>query len=125
MRELQLKHIIPYADEGLYGLFGGKKDILSGIDSKNKIVSSLNYGNYYLYDFKPILIPLSYLTKEVIDSFNLDISAQILLNDIRIRFILPEDLPYKYFKILIENHFDVFGLIEEGLAIDINTLNIK
>jgi hypothetical protein len=31
-------------------------------------------------------------------------------------------LPYSVFKNLFEWHFDVFGLIEQGLAIDINTL---
>ena len=33
-----------------------------------------------------------------------------------------EGLPYSIFEILLKNHFDVFGLIEKGLAIDINTI---
>ena len=31
-------------------------------------------------------------------------------------------LPYNIVSKLFENHFDVFGLIEKGLAIDINTI---
>ena len=34
-----------------------------------------------------------------------------------------ENLPYGVLKILLENHFDVFDLIFEGLAIDINEIN--
>ena len=33
-----------------------------------------------------------------------------------------ETLKYHFFEKLLKNHFDVFGLIEKGLAIDINTL---
>lgn len=32
---------------------------------------------------------------------------------------------YSYVSELISQHFDVFGLIEKGLAVDINTLNNK
>lgn len=34
----------------------------------------------------------------------------------------PTDLDYHDVRILFEYHFDVFGLIDAGLAIDINTL---
>jgi len=33
-------------------------------------------------------------------------------------------LPHGIFQDLIKAHFDVFGLIDKGLAIDINTLDI-
>ena len=36
---------------------------------------------------------------------------------------LIDELPHGLVSILYEFHFDVFGLIENGLAIDINTLN--
>ena len=32
------------------------------------------------------------------------------------------DLKVNDYNILLENHFDIFGLIEKGLAIDMNTL---
>lgn len=33
-----------------------------------------------------------------------------------------QQCPYAFIVFLFENHFDVFGLIDRGLAIDINTL---
>ena len=33
-------------------------------------------------------------------------------------------LSYRTFELLLENHYDVFGLIEKGLAVDINTLSV-
>lgn len=35
-----------------------------------------------------------------------------------------EQIPYELHEFLFENHIDVFGLIEKGLAIDINTLSV-
>ncbi|MFT6443497.1 MAG: hypothetical protein ACJASM_003058, partial [Salibacteraceae bacterium] len=35
----------------------------------------------------------------------------------------PECIYYNEVQFLLENHFDVFGLIDQGLAIDKNTLN--
>lgn len=32
-------------------------------------------------------------------------------------------IQFREYKLLLEMHFDVFGIIEQGLAIDINTLN--
>ena len=36
-----------------------------------------------------------------------------------------EQIPYELHEFLFENHIDVFGLIEKGLAIDINTLSVQ
>lgn len=36
--------------------------------------------------------------------------------------VFVHQIPYELFEFLLKNHFDVFGLIEKGLAIDINTL---
>lgn len=94
-------------------------------------------------DFKIILRSLSDLTKEIehngekfvpIDyingEFRLEIPNKIELQNwvknISIHFVLAEwvgieDL-YKLFKLLFQWHFDVFGLIDRGLAIDINTI---
>lgn len=37
--------------------------------------------------------------------------------------IISQRIPYIGMKNLFANHYDVFGLIKRGLAIDINTLN--
>lgn len=36
-----------------------------------------------------------------------------------------EWLPVGLYNLLIKHHFDIFGLIEKGLAVDINSLNQK
>ena len=37
----------------------------------------------------------------------------------------PFKIPYILFEQLLKFHFDVFGLIEKGLAIDINTISVE
>ena len=75
---------------------------------------------------KPILRPLSdlkegdfgeYLIEEF---YTLDFEKQILriLEDNR----WVNQCDYLLIQLLIENHYDVFGLIDKGLAIDINTI---
>ncbi|AGO49108.1 hypothetical protein Phi13:1_gp097 [Cellulophaga phage phi13:1] len=80
--------------------------------------------------YKPILRPLSDLTKEIeIDDEYYVISEEyhyLRFDEISnykggsdvLRFIQAREQD-----ILLEWHFDIFGLIEKGLAIDINTLN--
>lgn len=77
---------------------------------------------------KPILKPLSDLTKdnEVTTEFQLIFKE----NDDIIDYLCEEkgdvskkNIPYQLAEWLFKNHFDVFGLIEKGLAIDINTIN--
>lgn len=50
-----------------------------------------------------------------------------LMGDVFTDFIVNRDTventDYKYVKLLLEWHFDIFGLIEQGLAIDINSLS--
>ena len=73
---------------------------------------------------KPILRPLSDLTKEIFDlSFSWKTNPNIYsIATIKNRLI-TNNLTYYDQLFLIELHFDVFGLIDQGLAIDINTLN--
>jgi hypothetical protein len=88
--------------------------------------------NHYLSDNKvrPVLRPLSELDWQIIinelhgnmcdayfdfiDSWHENSTIQ----DTRF-----EQMPYEIISILFREHFDVFGLIEKGLAIDINTLS--
>lgn len=86
--------------------------------------------DYFKEDIKLILRPLSDLTKEIehngekfvpIDYFlgedsDLVYNACLIHNDFSY-------LPYNLVQLLLEWHFDIFALIEKGLAIDINTLN--
>ncbi|PCI28711.1 hypothetical protein COB55_03525 [Candidatus Wolfebacteria bacterium] len=77
---------------------------------------------------KMILRPLIDITKEIEHNGEKFIPMELfrkylrndILNDISQGTIL--DQSYEIVQKLIELHFDVFGLIDQGLAIDINTL---
>ena len=125
--KLELKHLAGYLPYGLRV----KVDYYSQHEGR-----IFNFSPTILLDFsrdeyivKPILRPLSELTKEIeVNGKNVNIFDRIeiykgsgvdyLIEQIRFGFV--EVIIYN---ILLENHFDVFGLIEKGLAIDINTLN--
>lgn len=103
------------------------------------------------YEAKPILRPLSDLSNDdwkeevlihyadlevhvsVYDSgndnkndFGLTVTYKLMddvFTDLLICRGLIRETPYHFYEWLIKNHFDVFGLIQSGLAIDINTLS--
>lgn len=84
---------------------------------------------FYIQDnFKPILRPLSYLTKEIEHNGERFVPVDRLewnSYDHIIKKGMCDNVGYQYMIKLFEWHFDVFGLIDKGLAIDINTLNEK
>lgn len=164
--KLELKHLAPYLPYGLniynsafmfrsnwneneIGVMIGVTDNIQ--NETFDIVMIRERDKYKLQDsrnhFKPVLRPLSDLTKEIdyglstysfIDLFEIgdcdgcvyefehgniktiesleSISRHNSYNDINY-------LPSAVVNMMIEYHFDVFGLIEQNLAIDINTLN--
>jgi len=78
---------------------------------------------------KPILRPLSDLTKEIEVNGELLIPTSYLLESTGFEIIDYKDsiddiseLPYNIISKLCEWHFDIFSLLEKKLAIDINTL---
>lgn len=76
-------------------------------------------NNTFKAEFKPILRHLSYFSKKNI------LNAGFEDWEIDLHWILNQsvnNLPYGIACEMFKNHFDVFGLIEKGLAIDINTL---
>lgn len=140
--KLELKHIKGYLDTKLKGIDeqGNQVEIV-GVKNETYFINS---GNTYAYgdiqSFKPILRPLSDLTKEIKNGTIKFIPAEVLfsvdnseLEEFRTYGKIPEywkdslkvkPLYYDFYQVqlLFEWHFDVFGLIEKGLAIDINNL---
>ena len=111
--KLELKHLAPYLPYRLkiqYKFDGFEICISPMVASmtSNSFAKEIPI-NTVLSDnksFKPILRPLSDLNDEENNT--------------------PEYLQgccYSYVTYLISQHYDVFGLIEKGLAIDINTLD--
>lgn len=130
--KLELKHITPYLPYGLEVLRqdGRTKFNVAGVENDLLIVSEKD-GNKYcnLKGVKPILRPLSSMTKEEFAELRSKLDDGVLLKltpngDI---YIKCNDEIYLYEvnilnDFLFSNHFDVFGLIDSGLAINRNNL---
>jgi len=121
--KLELKHLKGYLDTGLR----------VELEEQGIEVFTIRLLNSCSVDgIKPILRPLSDITKEIevngekfvpIDWIDKNHNANnyapcaiMLDGTIELGF-------YKDFQKLFEWHFDIFGLIEKGLAIDFNNLN--
>lgn len=146
--ELQLKHLAPYLAYGL--------ELYLPIDEiKIGVLEFITDREYFtnmphdLINIKPILRPLSDLTKEIeVDGEKFKDFASLLESITKTKWVYFKDeeelhnltysqdnngnqydsgldLPYYIVQKLFEWHFDVYGLIEAGLAIDMNSLNLK
>ena len=121
MEKLELKHLAPYLPYGLK------------IKTKGGIVKLLafdiNLWESNKLELKPILRPLSDLTDEqkkiiYFDVIGTDNDMYGTLDEF-IDYLGETNeyhLPYCIYRQLLEWHFDLFGLIEKGLAVDINSL---
>ena len=121
MKQLELKHLAPYLPYGL-------KIQVARTGTIQKL-ESLSDGDH-LFLFKPILRPLSDLTKEFeYKGKKIQVLNELgFVNSVDVKesllFVIGKlHIPYSEFTKLCEWHFDIFGLIEKGLAIDINTLD--
>ena len=121
--KLELKHVSPYLPYGLR-IFNkdNKGSCILSIGSIERVIELPEI-------FKPILRPLSDLTKEVLQELRESENDDSLLwgvsgfsGDLTNCAIYQHNLTYSVLNWLYKNHFDIFGLIEEGLAIDINIL---
>lgn len=144
--KLEIKHLTPYLPYDLKVVFEADEHehtLVGLVNWSNEIMvlSPFNdYGRSNIKNCKPILRPLSDLTKEIDHNGEKFIPTELLdSEDYPIDFFV--DTKYEYMVDWIENyqeehhllffpwglinqlfewHFDVFGLIEKGLAIDIN-----
>lgn len=146
MKQLELKHIAPYFPYGLEVQYiGDMTDDNKRVDGDYIKIGEIakigsvdfRYSNpVYWMDFerglfgvnsnvfKPILRPLSDLTKEIeyngekfipCEQFSYDMECMLRLGDVD-----TGCQPYSLIQKLIEWNFDIFGLIDKDLAIDIN-----
>jgi hypothetical protein len=141
--KLELKHLAPYLPYELKAIIRLREDSSLPINDECIVTVScfeVAYLDSEYDEFKPILKPLSDLTKEIevdgkkfipimvleLDSHTLSVNEYS--NHLEIRGVESNEWSYAidvYTEImckLFEWHFDVFGSIEKGLAIDINTL---
>ena len=130
--KIEIEHLAPYLPYGLKGIIRLREDSGLPIDDEG-VVNITWFEVAYLdseYDeFKPILRPLSDLTKSELIELRFDENNDTLLwsaNNVEsykdfIQFY-ETDLTYSVLVWAYKKHLDVFGLIEKGLAIDINTI---
>ena len=147
--KLELKHLAPYCVYGLKGKLFSNIDVVTGLDFENNIIETLNSDNCLIEDFKPILRPLSDLGKlgnenipinehtinmllgggtygsVYFEHYKGDLAFEVEANDMQhydsvksVDFYLVEKVRNE----LLKANYDIFGLIPQGLAIDINTL---
>lgn len=137
--KLEIKHLAPYLPYALKVLSSrGTVFILdtysnmagSGIE-KREIQSVLNDG------MKPLLNSIldlsTYLRNEfekldrgyAYDKIAVDLFCEENGIDEDIENIDLKSIPYECVEYMFENHYDVFGLIEKGLAININTMSVQ
>tara|TARA_R110001632_G_scaffold117450_1_gene229538 strand:- start:143 stop:514 length:372 start_codon:yes stop_codon:yes gene_type:complete len=122
--ELELKHLAPYLPYGLKARFmhpvvkHQKTGVINNtynLDDDVKL--SIDYSDdEHIWMYKPILRPLSDLTE-----YSYTIGSYFNLEDFK-TCVYNKEVSVLEWEDLLKNHFDVFGLIEKGLAIDINTL---
>lgn len=136
MEKLELKDLAPYLPYGLkIRSSEGMTEILGYEWVNGKIIYQLDTdddsGDFAFDDpIKPILRPLSDLTKEIeIDGEKLVPMKWFSESEYYKRGLNQSISNWQHLKnhyftynLLFKWHFDVFGLIEKGLAIDINTL---
>jgi|SRR5690606_5437814 len=143
---------LPYKIRVIDTIVGRSKVMNTGQGSSNHWVGIKTVLNYEGRIYKPILRPLSDLNKESFketiiaffeslekdikitkyDSGNSDENDFTLtvtykwMGDVFTEILVNRgsvnDSRYYFVKWLLKNHFDVFGLIDQNLAIDINTL---
>jgi hypothetical protein len=126
--KLELKHLAAYLPYGLK--FDGKRNGWVNFDGSVKNLCPMDLDGRWEV-IKPILRPLLDLTRQnvadMIEYSDFD-SVYFNSNPSDLIFINTEDKTYlsdilKNTEFLLKNHFDIYGLIDAGLAIDINTIN--
>jgi hypothetical protein len=127
--ELKLAHLAAYLPYGLKCLYDGQ------IKEIKCIRENFSIWWYITYDdtgetaspinntCKPILRPMSDLHKPLQDNGNWTVPANYLyrkydITDMEFNgYVLDPKYGYEVYQFLISHHFDVFGLIEQGLAL--------
>lgn len=133
--KLETKHLAPYLPYKLKGIYEmsskQKQETLQAIDTLGKCRTDEDLRWFEIKMFKPILQPLFNdnfdYTIFLMDNFPEEKWADAyngIMNGVGFG-VKIEQIPYELHEFLFENHIDVFGLIEKGLAIDINTLSVQ
>lgn len=116
-KELLLRDLCSRLPYGVKGVEANTLCSLNTVTRFKSIVKNIEYKIEHL-GFKPYLFPLSSMTEEQSMEF-----ALLQVNTHKDGFLYVCDCA-NMMKWLLKNHFDIYGLIEKGLAIDATNLNI-
>lgn len=126
MEKLELKHLAPYLPYGVKVRSRQETTYILNIFSNMRGEGLESRDIYSCLDnqYKPILRPLSDLTKEIEHNGDRFVPSKALscwdLDGISL-IDIPH-IPVNLYELFLKWHFDVFGLIDKGLAIDINSI---
>jgi hypothetical protein len=121
--KLELDHLVPYLPYKLNGIWSQKKGIwylanLSTAGSAQFIKTTkttvTSICQQPIEEFKPLLLPISELYNHPADE---EIN-NVCNGFIGVKYFHVNDCPYNSFQVLVKHHFDVFKLIDAGLALN-------
>ena len=125
--KLELKHLSTYLPYKLTLMVDGIECRMEGFDlhTENTVIAERTY--YLFEEIKPILRPFTDLTdKKAISILGFDKiddeGYKQIYNLMRYGHEYTDCTRWDILDPLIEWKYDIFGLIDEGLAIDINTI---
>lgn len=118
MDKLEIKHLAPYIGRGLQ---------VCGYSNNKRIIRPLNRSMLFAVDrlvYKPVMRSLADLND--IDIFMLfgedrEDVGRLWIDGVHAMFC-RFDFALEKIDYLLDNHYDIFGLIENNLAIDVKTL---
>lgn len=116
-KELLLRDLCSRLPYGVKGVEANTLCSLNTVTRFKSIIKNIEYKIEHL-GFKPYLFPLSSMTEEQSMEF-----ALLQVNTHKDGFLYVCDCA-NMMKWLLKNHFDIYGLIEKGLAIDATNLEI-
>ena len=142
MEKLTIKELAPYLPYELQWVFEGSDDVheVVGLDITDfgvHIISPYgDSGRCSIKEGKPLLIPLSQLTEEIEHNGERFVSMEALsewtMSKEEFEYIVDwllnkgvDNIPYWVVEKLHEWHFDVFGLIDRGIALPIDRREAK
>ena len=129
--KLTIEHLAAYLPYGLKGFSREENlgvELVKGYSTysiDNEIYLITNVGDIDIELFQPLLRPLSYLTKEIEHNGERFVPIEKLQSNKGFEW-RPEIIhlcSYQNVQKLLSWHFDIFGLIESGLAIPIKPID--
>ena len=119
MEKLEFKHLAPYLPYGLECTNSKESYLQTGEDRTGNLEAlSINYNECVIMGDDVIdFVGLGKWCEAYDDYFS------IWFDDLANIDKLVLQAPYEIFQFFLSNHYDVFGLIDKGLALNLNTLN--